>query len=48
MTSGWELDFVRRALGDLAAEIEHRDALRDPHHEAHVVLDEEHGDAAAR
>src|SRR5262245_40878358 len=31
----------RRALGDLAAEVEHVHAVRDRHHEVHVVLDEE-------
>src|SRR5258708_8103365 len=40
------LDFLRRAFGDLAAEIEHDDALRDLHHQAHVVLDQQYGDAA--
>src|SRR5258708_12833826 len=35
-----------RPLGDLAAEIEHNDPPRDPHDEAHVVLDQEDRDAA--
>ena len=29
----------------LLAEIEHGDALRDLHDQAHVVLDQQHGDA---
>ena len=37
-----------RALGDLAAVVEHRDAVRDAHHHAHVVLDQETVDAARR
>src|SRR3954447_19211321 len=43
---GVGLDFSRRALGDLATEIDHRDTAGNLHHEAHVVLDEEHCDAA--
>src|SRR5262252_9893409 len=35
------LDLRRRPLGDLAAEVEHDDPVRDLHHQAHVVLDEE-------
>src|SRR6266446_2958225 len=35
------LDLVRRALGDDLAEVQHRDALAQAHHEAHVVLDHE-------
>src|ERR1700752_2131699 len=31
---------VRRAVGDLAAVIEHDDAIGDVHHDAHVVLDQ--------
>ena len=34
--------FGRLALGDLAAEIEHHDAVRDIHHHAHVMLDHQH------
>jgi hypothetical protein len=33
------------ALGDLLAEVEHRDGVADAHHHVHVVLDEDHGDA---
>ena len=32
---------LRRALGDLAPEVEHDDLVRDPHHHRHVVLDEQ-------
>ena len=32
----------RRALGDLPAEIERDDLVGDRHHEAHVMLDEQH------
>src|SRR5712691_1677591 len=38
------LDLSRRALGDLLAVVEHGDAVRHPHHDAHVVLDEEHAE----
>src|SRR5690242_1520494 len=34
----------RRTLGDLAAEIERDDLVRNRHYEAHVMLDEEHAD----
>ena len=37
---------ARRALGDLAAEIQRHDLVGDRHDEAHVMLDEQHGDAA--
>src|SRR5260370_42581604 len=40
------LDLVRRAFGDLPAEVEHHNALRDLHYQAHVVLDQQHRDAA--
>src|SRR5579859_2625671 len=40
------LDLGRPALGDLAAEVEHGDAVADAHHQAHVVLDEQHGRTA--
>src|SRR5262249_16079713 len=33
------LDLGRRALGDPHPVVEHGDAIRDPHHDAHVVLD---------
>src|SRR5579883_194981 len=36
---------VGRAVGDLAAVVEHDDAVRDVHHHAHVVLDEGDGGA---
>ena len=36
--------FVGRPVGDHAAEIEHHDLIRQAHHQAHVVLDQEHGD----
>ena len=39
------LDLRRRALRDLLAVLEHRDALGDAHDDLHVVLDEQHGDA---
>src|SRR4029078_5252697 len=35
------LDLTGRSLVDLAAEIQHDDAVGDPHHELHVVLDEQ-------
>ena len=41
------LNVRRRALGDLLAEIEHRHAVADPHHQPHIVLDQQYGDAAA-
>src|SRR6266545_2221964 len=41
------LDFVRRSLGDLAAEVEHRDALCDARHQRHVVFDKQHGRSLA-
>ena len=44
MTVGSLLDLLRRALGDDAAVVEHADALADAHDQAHVVLDEHHGD----
>src|SRR5437667_10635904 len=34
-------DLVGRALGDLAAHVEHGDAIRDVHDHAHVVLDQD-------
>ena len=39
------LDLLRRPLGNLHAVVEHGHAVRDLHHEVHVVLDQEHGDA---
>ena len=35
----------RSALGDLASEVEHDDLVGDAHHQLHVVLDEQHGQA---
>src|SRR6188508_1013245 len=35
-------DLARRALGEDLAAHQHRDALGEAEHEAHVVLDEEH------
>src|SRR5579859_1465106 len=36
-----------RAFGDLFAEVEHRDAITDSHHQPHIMLDQQYGDAAA-
>src|SRR6185312_11735358 len=36
-------DVLRRAVGDDLTEVEHRDAVGQPDDEAHVVLDEQHG-----
>src|SRR5579863_4841868 len=41
------LDVRRRALGDLLAEVEHRDAVADAHHQPNIVLDQQYSDAAA-
>ena len=38
-------DLGRRALGDLAPEVDHHDPVADPEHELDVVLDEQHGHA---
>src|SRR3984893_1391553 len=38
-------DIVGRALGDLLPHVEHRDPIRDVHHDSHVVLDENDGRA---
>src|SRR5438552_2722445 len=35
------------ALGDHATVVEHDHRLGEAHHQAHVVLDDEHGDVAA-
>ena len=43
---GIALDLLRRALGDLLAEVEHDDAVRDRHDQLHVVLDQQHTDVA--
>src|SRR3989454_8551176 len=37
--------FVRRAVGELAAVVEHHHAVGDVHHHAHVVLDQHDGGA---
>ena len=44
--TGIALHFLRRAFGDLPAEIQHRDAIADAHHQAHIVLDQQDRDAA--
>ena len=41
MTFGSRAHLFGRALGDLLAVIEHRDAVADAHDHAHVVLDEQ-------
>ena len=41
ITAGIGLHLRGRAGGDLATEAEHVDEVRDAHHEAHVVLDEQ-------
>ena len=46
MTAGSRWICGRRALGDLAAEVEHDDAVGDRHHELHVVLDQQDADVA--
>src|SRR5215510_2987419 len=38
-------DLIGCALGDLLAHVQHRDAVGDVHDHAHVVLDQDHGDA---
>ncbi len=38
-------DLRRRAVGDLAAEVQHRDTLARVHHQTHVVLDEQDREA---
>ena len=42
---GIALHLGRRALGDLAAEIERHDLVGDAHHQVHVMLDQQDGDA---
>ena len=41
MTAGSRADFVGRAVGDLAAVVEHGDVVGQVHHHADVVLDED-------
>ena len=48
MTSGFCWISAGSALGDLAAEVEHHDVLRDAHHQPHVVLDEQDRQVVAR
>ena len=38
-------DILRRTVGNLAAEIEHGDLPADAHHQPHIVIDEQHGEA---
>src|SRR5580692_6680411 len=40
------LDLGRRAFGDFLAEIQYRDAIADPHHQAYIVFDQQNGDAS--
>ena len=42
MTSRLAADLGRRALGERPALVEHVDPVADPHHERHVVVDQEH------
>lgn len=42
---GIEPDLRRRPLGDLAASIEHGEAIAYAHDDAHLMLDQENGDA---
>ena len=44
-TSGFACTSVGRAEGDDLAEVEHVDVVARAHHEAHVVLDEQDGEA---
>src|SRR3990172_2894059 len=37
------LDHARRPLGELLAVVEDEDGLAEPHHDLHVVLDQQHG-----
>jgi hypothetical protein len=39
--------FTWRALGDFPAEIQGDDAIRQPHDERHMVLNEQNGQSAA-
>ena len=45
MTFGSACTCGRRALGDLLAEVEHRDRVAHAHDDVHVVLDQDHRDA---
>src|SRR5260370_705424 len=44
---GIGLDRLRRAFGDLGAEVEHHDAVGQIHHKSHVLLHQQHRHAAA-
>ena len=44
MTRGFVAHLRGRALGDLAAEVEHDDLVGDRHDHRHVVLDEQHAE----
>ena len=46
MTSGSDCTCGRRSLGELAAEIQRDHMVGDRHHEAHVMLDQQHGHVA--
>jgi len=39
-------DLIRRAIGDLLPGHQHHEPLREAHHRAHDVLDQDDGDAA--
>ena len=45
MTRGSSADLLGRALGDLLAVVEDRDPVADPHHQLHVVLDQQDREA---
>ena len=45
---GMRADFGGQAIGDLGAEVKHHNTLRERQEEVHVVLDEQHRDAARR
>ena len=46
MTSGSDCTVRRRALGELAAEIQRDHVVGDRHHEPHVMFDQQHGHLA--
>ena len=46
MTAGFDTNLGWRALGDDAPEVEHVDVVAHVEHQAHVVVDEEHGHVA--
>src|SRR6185503_17741014 len=44
--NGWIAPYLRGgAFGDLAAEIQHMDAVGDIHHDPHLVFDHQYGNA---